>query len=324
MRVAQVDDVKQQVRLDGFLESGAERCEQVVGQATDEPDRVGEQDLVTRVDVDGAGRRVEGCEELVLDEDLGTGQGPHQSRFPGVRVTHQRHAKGVGAALAARRHTPTDPREFALQLADAAADQPAVDLELGLARATYAGGTHAADGAPAGLTGQVAPLPGQSRHQIAELGQLDLHLGGTRTGMKSEDVENDGTAVEYAFVREGLQVAHLRRRQVIVEDDHVGVAAAGKVPQLLRLALPDVIGWINTPAVLQNLVDDGQRRRIGETGQLIEGLLHLPRGHAGEHNARKQSGFLGDFGRMRHVGNIPGGGQRCQVGEPRIEPPTFA
>ena len=324
VRVAQVDDVEQQVRLDGFLEGGAERCEQVVGQATDEPDRVGEQDLVPRVDVDGAGRGVEGGEELVLDEDIGPGQGSHQSRLPGVRVAHQCHAEGARAALAARRHALADAVEFALQLADTAADQSAVDLELGLARAAHAGGTHTADGASTGLTGQVAPLPGQTRHQVVELGQLDLHLGGARAGMKGEDVENDGTAVEDALVGERLQVAHLRRRQFVVEDDHVGVAAAGKFPQLLRLALPHVIGGVDAFAVLQNSVDDDQRRRVGETGQFVEGLLRLPHGHAGKDDTGQQSGFLGDFGRMRHAGNIPGSGRRCQVADRRCQRASVA
>ena len=49
VRKTQVDHVEQQIGLHGLFERGAERGKQVVGQAVDEADRVGEQDLVVAV-----------------------------------------------------------------------------------------------------------------------------------------------------------------------------------------------------------------------------------------------------------------------------------
>ena len=47
VRVGTVDDVQQQVRLDGFLQRRAERLDQVVWQVSDEPDCVGEGELAS-------------------------------------------------------------------------------------------------------------------------------------------------------------------------------------------------------------------------------------------------------------------------------------
>ncbi len=124
--------------------------------------------------------------------------------------------------------------------------------------------------------------------------------------MKGEDIEDDGAAVEDALVGEFLEITHLSRRQIVVEDDHVGVRPAGEILQLVRLAFANVESGIDAFAVLQNLADDGQRGRVGEAGEFVERFFGFPRGYTGQSDANEKGGFLGDFGRMGHGGNIPG------------------
>ena len=70
-RIGRVHDVEQEVRVRGLLEGGAEGREQILGQVTDEPDRVGDDHLALLGEADPPRSRVEGREEAVLDEDLG-------------------------------------------------------------------------------------------------------------------------------------------------------------------------------------------------------------------------------------------------------------
>ena len=79
-----------------------------------------------------------------------------------------------------------------------------------------------------------------------------------------------------------LQVAGLGRRQLVVEDDGVGVDRQRQLPQLLGLALADVGGRIGRVAPLHDpgrLVGAGG---VDQQGQLVEVLLRSrPRGRGG-------------------------------------------
>ena len=313
VRVRPVDHVQQQVGLGRLFQGGAEGGEEVMGQALDEAHRVGEQDPGPALQTDGPGRGVEGGEELVLDEDLGAGQGPHEGGLAGVGVAHEGDAEEVAPGLAGGGHLRADAVQLALQGADAGADQAAVDLQLGLAGAAATGGAHAADGAAPGLARQVGPLPGEARQQVLELRQLHLHVGRARARVAGEDVEDDGAAVEDAHLRELLEVAHLGRGQVVVEDDHVGPGALRQLLQLLGLALADVVGGVDPGPRLHHALDHGQGRRVGQPGELVEGLLHLPHGQARQGQAHEQGGLAGHGGGVAHAGNIPGPRERCQA-----------
>ncbi len=95
--VRQVGDVEKQVGVDGFFESGAERCHQVVGQIADEPDGIAEQDGVVVGDLPLAGAGVEGGEQLVGHVDVGVGEGVEQAAFSGVGIADDGDSKGVAA-----------------------------------------------------------------------------------------------------------------------------------------------------------------------------------------------------------------------------------
>ena len=83
------------------------------------------------------------------------------------------------------------------------ADDPAVGLELGLARTAQTDA--AAD------TRQVGPHPGEPRQQVLELRQLDLQLRLVAARAGGEDVEDDLGPVHHPDLERPLEVGALRR-----------------------------------------------------------------------------------------------------------------
>src|SRR5204863_2747637 len=99
------------------------------------------------------------------------------------------------------------------QDADAMADTAAVRLQLGFA------GAQGAD--PAALPRQRVARSDQPRHQVLELRQLDLQLAFTGPRAPGEDVEDELRPIDDLAIERPFEVAQLRRRQLVVEDDRV-------------------------------------------------------------------------------------------------------
>ena len=251
-----------------------------------------------------AGRRVEGGEEAVFHEHVRTGERPHQGGLAGVRVPHESNAKEVVTPLARGRQLRSDSAELAPQPADTVADQAPIDLELGLAGTAHSGRAHAPDGAAARLPREVRPLAGEARQQVLELRELDLHHCSARAGVSGEDVEHDGAAVEDPLAGEPLEVAHLSRRQVVVEDNHVGSSRVRAFLQFVGLALADVVRHADARLRLQHPVDHDEHRGLGEPGELVDGVLGLPHGSTWQNEADEQSGLPRDGARVAHGAGV--------------------
>src|SRR5207302_8741516 len=111
-----------------------------------------------------------------------------------------------------------------------------------------------------------------------------------RVGVLGEDVEDHRGAVGRGAAEDLLEVAALRGRQVVVEDDGVGVDRVGDVAQLLGLALAHVRRRIGAVAALQDALDLVRARSVDELAELVEvGLLLVRRRrrdrHPHEHDA---------------------------------------
>ncbi len=143
-----------------------------------------------------------------------------------------------------------------LQVTNAMIDQAPIFFQLGFAGAARAN-------APADAA-EVAPHLPQARQRVFQLRQLDLQarLGGAGAG--GEDVEYQFTAVKDFELRRFFQVADLRRRQIVVEKDHIGVCGLHLFLKLRQLPLADVGGGINFEAFLAKAADD---RRAGGSRQ---------------------------------------------------------
>ncbi len=152
-------------------------------------------------------------------------------------------------AILEQRYTP--PRE------------PAVGLELALTRAPCA---HA----PAEAL-EVLPQATHAREVVLELRQLDLELALGGDGVLGEDVEDQLRAVDDARLQGVLEPPLLRRRQLAVDDEHLGTGGREGGLQLLELPLADVRAWIRFRPVLHELADgfDARRpRQLVELGEL--------------------------------------------------------
>ena len=120
------------------------------------------------------------------------------------------------------------------------------------------------------------PTPAQPGQPVAQERQLDLCLALGAAGVLGEDVEDHRGAVDGGAPEQLLQVAVLRRRQLVVEDDGVGVEAAAQLGDLLRLAAADEGGRVGRVATLHDAADDVGARAVDQLGQLVELLVdHL-------------------------------------------------
>ena len=208
----------------------------------------------------------------------GVGEGVEQRRLAGVGVADDRH-RGEPAALALlalQVAGALELLEVVVELADPPQDPPTVDLEARLA-ATEA---HADAAALLGESGRGStPQPWQA---VAQQRQLDLRASFEGVGVLGEDVEDHRRAVDGGAAEQTFEVVLLRRRQLVVEHDGVGVDLEAQLAQLLGLALADEPGAVRRVAPLGDagrLVGAG---RVDERGELVEAGLGLLVGHAGK------------------------------------------
>ena len=166
--------------------------------------------------------------------------------------------------------------EVGLEPADAPLDPPAIDLELRLT-AAEAGADAAALLSELGLG--AATQAGQA---VAQQGELDLGAALERARVLGEDVEDDRGAVDGRPAEQLLQVVLLRRGELVVEHDRVGVDLVAQVAELLGLALADeprVVGWSRRWTRRADLVGAG---RVDQCGELVEAGVGVFFGGVGE------------------------------------------
>ena len=265
-----VDKVEQQGGFFELLEGGAEGGDELGGEFLDEADCVGEEGGAAGGKAYAASDGIQGGKELVLDEDVGAGEGAHEGGFTGVGVADERDD---GDALAGALSAVEGPLlshflDLALEAGDALADEAAVGLKLGLAGAA---------GADAGAEAfEVGPLAAQPGEDVFVLGKLDLEAAFACVGVLREDIEDEGGAVENLDVERLLEVALLGGAEFVVEDDGGVVQFGGLGDDLFELALADVGGRAALGQVLDGLADDFSAGGAGEEGEFFEGGFGAP------------------------------------------------
>ena len=88
---------------------------------------------------------------------------------------------------------------------------------------------------PRTLLAELVAATAQAGQAVAQLGELDLHHALLAARVLGEDVEDQRDPVDDVDVEELLEVALLRRGELVVEDDEVDVERVG---ELLQLAAP--------------------------------------------------------------------------------------
>ena len=167
-------------------------------------------------------------------------------------------ARGHLALLAA-----LDLLQLAAEVADPLLDQPAVFLQLFLARPAK---PHALL-----LTRKVRPHPLQARHGVLMLGQFDRQPGLIRLRAAGENVEDQLRPVQHLHPGRLLEVPGLGRRQIVVEDDHVGVGGRDHRHQLVELPFAEVTRGVGRLAAL------GQASRHADAGRYRQPLQLVQR-----------------------------------------------
>ena len=259
-----IHHVHQHVGLAYLVEGRLERVDKVSWQLADEADGVGEQDGQV-VDGNLAHGGVEGGEKLVLGKDVAFAEQVHYRALAHVGVSHQGHAGELAAVFALDGLLLVDGGQLLLQQRDAVEDDAAVGLDLCLTGAAHAD--------TAALTLEVGPHARQSRQQVLVLGELDLRLGAGRLRAAGEDVEDEARAVEDFHLQLALDVRHLLRGQVVVENHQADVVVLDVGAQLLELALAHVGARVGVVELLhEHLFGDGTGG-VGQKGQLGQ-ILH--------------------------------------------------
>ncbi len=227
-------------------------------QFADETHGVREQNILVRGQSQSSGGRVERGEQFVLGQNAGAGERVEQGGFAGVRVADDGRERPVAAlpAVALGRTLLPDDIQFARDFGDAVQHAAAVGLQLGFTIAAH-------------------PILGEARQQMLELGEFDLDLAFLRAGALRKDVEDECGAVEDLDVENLFQVAALRRRKFVVEDDRVHVVLVAEPGKFPRLALADVGRGMGRLHFLDAVADDLAAGGGGQLAQFFEQFLHV-------------------------------------------------
>src|SRR6185295_771990 len=165
-----------------------------------------------------ARRRVERREQLVGGIHVAVDERVEERRLACVGVADQRDAERLVllACTPLRAALALDALELLANALDALADHAAIELDLCFARA-------AARADAAALPLEVAPAAHQSRREVLQPRQVDLELAFVAARALAEDLEDEHRANDNGATEVALEVALLRRRQRLVEDDDLGL-----------------------------------------------------------------------------------------------------
>jgi len=160
-----------------------------------------------------------------------------------------------------------------------------VDLDLRLA-ATEPGAHTAALLGKLGLGAAT-----QSWVPVAQERKLDLRLAFERAGILGEDVEDHRGAIDRRAAEQLLQVELLRRGQLVVEHNRVGVDLEAEIAQLFGLALADEPGVIGMVAALHETPDLVGTGGVDEGREFVEAGIGLLVGGVGHPDADENNAF---------------------------------
>ena len=314
--IGDVDDVYQEVGDNGFLECGLERFDEPVGEAADEADGVGDEELVIAGEVKLAGGGIEGGEEFVFGEHAGAGEGIEEGGFAGVGVADDGGGGNGDAKAAAALDAALldDLDELGFEAGDAIADDAAILFELGFALA--------AEGAFAALAGQVSPGAGEARKRVFHARERDLEDGFAGVGAVGEDLEDDLFAIDDAEAGEFFPIALLGGGELFVEDDDVGLGGFGLVGEFLGFSGAEKERGRGRAQVDERGGDDLEVEVFDELFQFREKFGALAGGHVLSLNADEEGAFeiTGLFGQedgchqVSRIGNAGLGGASMSAG----------
>jgi hypothetical protein len=115
--------------------------------------------------------------------------------------------------------------------------------------------------------------PSKPGKHVFELRQLNLQLALTRSRVSGEDVENELSAIDHTGVEHAFDIALLRWREVVIEQNYAGGNRSGRARNFLQLALPDQRGRFGAVPALRKFADDLGTRARSQGSQFIERFI---------------------------------------------------
>ena len=205
------------------------------------------------------------------------------------------------------------------ELGDAIADLAAIELQARLARPL------AADAAALAIL--ALSLLAQARNQVLQPDDLDLRLGGARAGVAAKDLQDHGRPVQHLDPGRLLQVARLRRRDVVVDQHRLDRRRRRHAPGRGRAARRKVVDLAGdfTPLAVVRVAHDvcGALRLVCLRGDL-RGRAAGQRGQVGQlatAEQRRRMQRLAPLGHGRHHVHAQRAPQPAQLGQRGGEAP---
>ena len=210
-----VNDVQEQVGFDHFFQGRAKRLNQVLRKGTNEPDRIGKDDLSVPREAHPTTRGVEGCEQLVLGVHGGPSHAVEEGGLPSIGVANDAdHGKTHPLApLASQSAVFSELAELLLDPFEALICSSSVDFESGLTR------TSTADSACESRHGCGHHC--KSWSSVPKLGKFDLEFSLSGLRPNREDVQDELGSVQHLEGRVRRNVSELRRGEFSIENQHI-------------------------------------------------------------------------------------------------------
>ena len=109
-----------------------------------------------------------------------------------------------------------------------------------------------------------------------QLRQLDLQPAFPAASALRENVENELGAIEHFARKKILQIASLRRRKFVVENDRGHVLILKRLLDHLRFAFSDVVRRRRFLQFLRDGVDDFRAGGVGQLAQFFHRIAQIP------------------------------------------------
>ena len=122
------------------------------------------------------------------------------------------------------------------------------------------------------------PQPAHAREVVLELGELDLQLAFGASRVLREDVEDELRPIDDAGLQCVFERALLRRGQLVVDEEHLGLRLGVGALELTELALAHERPRIGMDALLDHLADGrnaGGSRELAQLRELHSGIRSL-------------------------------------------------
>ena len=195
---------------------------------------------------------VESREHARRFEYAGLRESVEERALTGIRIADKGDDRDRDclAALPLLMADAADAVELGLDVVDAEIDLAAIGLELGLARA-------ASSDAAAKLR-HSASASGEAGQLVFELREFYLELAFAGLGMAREDIENELRTVDDVAGKPGFDVAELRRREIVVEQDKRGVGGSDDLDDFVEFALAHEAEGIRSLATLDKSGGNGR------------------------------------------------------------------